>query len=51
MFQDEDSSAANSDIDFHLLNDKAALFKEKCNKIEPERDFVKATVFYCSKDI
>lgn len=48
VFKDEDT-AANANIDFHMLNDDAHIFRETCTKLQTNHTMSESTVFYCSK--
>ena len=49
VFKDEDTSTANSNIEFRLINDDAHIFKETCTKISSNHSTRESTVFYCSQ--
>lgn len=49
VFKDDDTSTANANIDFHLLNDNAAIFKETCTKLQSNHTAMESTVFFCSE--
>lgn len=50
VFTDDDTAAANSEINFLLLNDKANIFEEDCKRVESNHKLgEQSTVFYCSK--
>lgn len=50
MFKDDDTPSANANIEFHLLDDYAEIFKENCNKVASNHSMVaEPTVVYCSK--
>lgn len=49
VFKDADTSIANANIEFHLLNDDAHIFKETCTKLQSNHTSMESTVFYCSE--
>lgn len=49
VFQDDDTSTANANIELRLLNDSDNVFQETCTKLQSNHTSRESTVFFCSK--